>query len=585
MFNQTVPDQNQPNQPQNLNKTPQQLDPKHAMKSISMNKPPVNTNPIQANKTQNLNQTMKSALSSSPPNKPVTNNTGMNKPLTQQKTNFQTGLHNGTQPQALNKNRQQVNNNLKTKPLNPVTSQVGAQQKSQLNMQQPNISNIPKQPNTTNAIGNSQKSTAPTLHTPQVPKNMNSGSGSGKKVFGFLVIILLFLVAAAGGLVYAVAYDKLSLGMPEIEQQIKNSVMSLPFTPKTASYVIQQGVASSSDLKTAEFDARFTVDLEGFEQELGMIQMPMMDLSKFTLTANGKIDQTDMMAPKLDANLNIMDLFDMDMRMVNTQEVYLKLNKVSELITSATGVSRQDFDQGMNIWVQFADMSSTGFSTNEPEIDTQKIIKKVTEETNEIFTQELTANMTLSEETIDNKPVYHINWKPSGQEIKELVKNYLLLVMDISADMYPEQVSDIREAKQEILDSFEDENADELFMAMRNVNFDVYYTKDNYYMYKSVFDMDVVEPDDSVASSYRTEPQVIKLHMDVNYSNHNQPMQIQAPAEYKTFQEIMMLMYSMNMDNSMQDVDVTTSTKFENLDNENSTVEMTPLDDIDMSDL
>lgn len=220
-------------------------------------------------------------------------------------------------------------------------------------------------------------------------------------VFLFLIIISAGAVAGAS----AVAYEKINIGNPVLELAITRFVLDLPFTPKTARYLLTKAVIAQKEVSKHSLDISLAADSPSFAPLLG-------SLTGLDGSLKGAVDYADPKNPRLSLNLSLTKDFNADIRK-DDRFLYFRINKLPLLLLASLLNIGADtnLDTILPNWI--------GYDTTPLETGARSLIdrdKKTTSLTNEFV--EKTVDNFLDERILKAIAV--------GRESKEGVAMYRL---------------------------------------------------------------------------------------------------------------------------------------------------------------
>jgi len=251
------------------------------------------------------------------------------------------------------------------------------------------------------------------------PASSGSGPKGHKKLFIIVGIVLTFvlLLGSAGGVLAAVAYDKISLNNPELEGKITQFVVGLPFMPKTPTYILESSAIVHS--KHTKHAFNLSLSAEGNEAATSTL-----GLNKFDVEAKGDIDYTDPKNVMFSINASITKDFNIDIRKKDPI-VYFKVNKIPELVYSYMNLEKAKVEPVLTQWVQY-DSSSLDTAARR-ELDEQKtegdsLTDEYLENTlDDMLAQNILEKMKISDEMVDGVSTYLFDLEADDKTIDSLV--------------------------------------------------------------------------------------------------------------------------------------------------------------------
>src|SRR3990167_6082986 len=91
----------------------------------------------------------------------------------------------------------------------------------------------------------------PPAPVPDVPKRRRF---KALKALIFALIAFLILGVGSAAAAYMVAYGKISIGNPKLQNSISQFIQDLPLTPKTTDYLLTKMYQSHQNIKSVYFD-------------------------------------------------------------------------------------------------------------------------------------------------------------------------------------------------------------------------------------------------------------------------------------------------------------------------------------------
>lgn len=251
------------------------------------------------------------------------------------------------------------------------------------------------------------------------PVVSGSGPKSHKRLFMIVGIVLTFVVllGSAGGVLAAVAYDKISFNNPEIEGKITQFVVGLPFMPKTPTYILESSALAHS--KHTKHAFNLSLSAEGNEAATSTL-----GLNKFDVEAKGDIDYTDPKNVMFSINASITKDFNIDIRKKDPI-VYFKVNKIPDLLYSYMQLEKAKVEPVLTQWVQY-DSSSLDTEARR-DLDAQKtegdsLTDKYLENTlDDMLAENILEKMKISDETVDGVATYLFDLEADDKTIDALV--------------------------------------------------------------------------------------------------------------------------------------------------------------------
>lgn len=166
-----------------------------------------------------------------------------------------------------------------------------------------------------------------------------------KIVLTFLVVLLLFIIVGGSGVfAYGVAYNKIDIGNDNLDAVITNAVISLPFAPKTAEYILGKSRLATADVKSFSFDGSIAGSAGQTLSSVGYGNIDITAKGKFTKNADNKIDA--------DVNVTVSKDADFEIRSKD-KKIYVKVNKLPDSIYTLLGLEPGSLDDALKNWISY----------------------------------------------------------------------------------------------------------------------------------------------------------------------------------------------------------------------------------------
>lgn len=247
----------------------------------------------------------------------------------------------------------------------------------------------------------------------QTPPLQNS-SGRGKKILRVLIIFFIVAVIFAGGLssvAYAVAYEKLDLKSPELQNYITQVVMSLPFTAKTPKFILQSAALSHARVSKHGFDISLSAKPEGGVNVLGF--------SQFDVSALGQVDYTNPNDFKFQLKGSVTKEFDAELKK-NGRILYIKINKIPGLVTEMFKIKKDKLDLLLENWIEYDTTpleSEASIELDKASEQTSITAEYVKNLLTDLSQENMLSNLVLTEEELDGNPVYKLHLNADAKTI------------------------------------------------------------------------------------------------------------------------------------------------------------------------
>lgn len=252
-----------------------------------------------------------------------------------------------------------------------------------------------------------------TSQASQIPVNFLSRFSGLKSIFlnkkrlaVIIIAIFFILFVFVGGTFAMIGYGKLPLGSTKFRIFASDTLMSLPFMPKSPEYVMRRSIKKSMNIKKFAFDSSIAVDNAGSMMDLGS--------NNFDISVKGALDIVDAKNPKGYGKLMLARDLDLDLRMKD-KKAYIKLNKFPQTILtmlSTFGLPQSIMDEVLNKWFYF---DSTPLDTearknqNMQKDDTDEKLNKVNDALIEAATDgTIKLKNSMASDKLENDSVYKV---------------------------------------------------------------------------------------------------------------------------------------------------------------------------------
>lgn len=232
---------------------------------------------------------------------------------------------------------------------------------------------------------------------PSLLKPAKSGGQGAKSRLPFIILVFLLFVLLLSGAAYAIAYEKIKIGNPQIEKKVSDFVQGLPFVPKTPKYLLTQAAKAHQKISRHRFDLSLATESDGLASSFGT--------NKLDIQAKGAVDYSDAKNPKLTLNASLTKDFSLDIRKPDKM-IYLKINQLPPLLLTVFGFSPgPQLDAVLENW----------FSWDTSTLDTEA--RRSTSFTNQfaenaidkLLTEKLLNSIKVTQEKIDTFDTYRLN--------------------------------------------------------------------------------------------------------------------------------------------------------------------------------
>lgn len=266
---------------------------------------------------------------------------------------------------------------------------------------------VPQQPQPSNPPLNSSNLTQPPQKKSFLKINL--------KLLAVLFVGLFIIVGLVGGSL-ALAYEKISINNPQIEEAVSNFVLGLPFTPKTPKYIIRQAVIAHKRVAKHGFDISAVSKSSSYSSIFGF--------NELDLEAKGTVDYSDPKNIKVGLNASLSKDLNLDL-LVKDKITYIKINKYPPIITSFLRIDQEKIKPVLQNWIAF---DNTPLETNARKYidETSSSKTNLTEDFltkifNVLLDERLIEQIKINEEKLDDKAMYKFSLKPDQQLTSYLI--------------------------------------------------------------------------------------------------------------------------------------------------------------------
>lgn len=231
--------------------------------------------------------------------------------------------------------------------------------------------------------------------------------GKKGKLIAILVVLVLFLLTASSAGAYAIAYEKINLGIPAIERPITQFVLALPFTPKTPRMLLQSAYMAHRNVRKTTLNASIVVKSDSFSS---------FGLNQIDAEIKGGLDTTDPNNPMFSLNASVTKQFNVDIRKKD-KIVYFKINKLPAMVAAFMKIDESKLQAVLENWIAW---DTTPLQTEarqyldnlEKEKKTDTVVAKPIDI---LFDENTLKAMKVSSDTLDNFKTYkiHLDATPS----------------------------------------------------------------------------------------------------------------------------------------------------------------------------
>jgi len=262
-----------------------------------------------------------------------------------------------------------------------------------------------------------------TSNTPQVvqsqvltpPETPPEAPKSRKKLFLFLILLFFFLLLiGAGGVTYAVAYEKIKLEKyPDVQKKVSAFVQSIPFMPKTPKFLLAKSALAHQEVTKQSFDVSIAVDSADLASSFG--------LTTIDAKVAGAVDYSDPKNVIFFMDASVTKDFNFELRKKD-KFLYFKINKLPALLLAFMGLKTETFTPLLEKWVSYDTTpldTEARRSIQDQEIDplSQEFID---ENFNKYIDEEVLGKMVLESVTEEGMEMYKITLTADSDLIDHL---------------------------------------------------------------------------------------------------------------------------------------------------------------------
>src|SRR3989344_1358999 len=212
---------------------------------------------------------------------------------------------------------------------------------------------IPKQQPIVNQMSPTQTPSSPPQQFAYTsPQIQNKKKSRKKLLIGLIAAVVVFLFILTPVLF---AYGYIPVGK-SIQNGFENTIIGLPFMPKTPRYVLHTSAKALKNVNTYTFDALSSVALSNTQPDQ---YQKMFSLGRFEIKSSGSVDKTDINNIKLSQTVSIGSDSSVSLIM-NENKIYIKINSISSSFSKLTtmyGIPNSIVEELRDKWL-FFDLSS-----------------------------------------------------------------------------------------------------------------------------------------------------------------------------------------------------------------------------------
>lgn len=277
--------------------------------------------------------------------------------------------------------------------------------------------------------------------------------------------VFVFLLTATSVGAYAVAYEKVNLGVPAIERPITKLVMGLPFMPKTPRMLLQSAVLAHRKVTRSNLNASIAIKADSFSS---------LGLNQIDAEIKGGLDTTDPNNVIFSLNASVTKEFNVDLRKKDHM-VYFKVNKIPAMVTAFLQVNESKLNGVLENWIAW---DTTPLQTEarkylESNQQPKQTDELISEPIDTLLDENILKAMKVSSESIGGHSTYKIHIDATSSILDALEKNIEAKQSKRSTGTLYQQT-----AKQKLSDQ------------IQNAKIDIWFDKKEHYVRKFVFAAD-----------------------------------------------------------------------------------------------
>lgn len=266
-----------------------------------------------------------------------------------------------------------------------------------------------------------------------------SGSG-GKSIAGWLAIgfvVLVVLLAGAGGTAYLMAIDKLPVADGPLKSKITEAVFAIPFIPKTAKYILGSAVVKHQQVLESSFDLSLAAKTADF--------VPLTGTEALELRMKGYADFSDSRLPKFTIQAGVTDDFSGQLIKADDR-VFYKIDRIPEFLTSLLGIDTAAVQPVLANWIVYetGELKPTGqISETTGEAEEQSgIYGAMQTQVMSILDDEALNKVKVSNEEADGVLTYKLSYVPTTTELDRMYTKFMGISGEQTAEISPQLPSD-----------------------------------------------------------------------------------------------------------------------------------------------
>ena len=324
-----------------------------------------------------------------------------------------------------------------------------------------------------------------------------------------------------------------------------------PFGPRSPEAIMSKMIRTMAKVETVASRGEMIVD-----------GGPPQERVKMELTFNSVADERDSANPKAAAEMDF-ELFSpegdfsfaFELKMIG-QTLYLKATKIPDMPDDAADEFAEmgiNLDEFLNQWIRVdqesmrsfyeaAGMSPAEIAEKMREYEKQQemyrdLAEKLTALLEKRSADLLKIKEVLPDTEINGVAVHHyvavLDKEGLKKMLPEIVEEIILEYAD--EDVAEEFKKEWQESREEMLEEMNN-SFDMLFGMIGEISVELWIGKEDYYLYRINFEKTI----DMGMFMFYMSGMNLFLSFEMNYSDFNQPVTIEAPSEYKTMEEFLL---------------------------------------------
>jgi len=234
-----------------------------------------------------------------------------------------------------------------------------------------------------------------------------------------IILILVAVLFVILSVTWAVAYEKVKLEKyPDIQKRVSHIIQSLPLLPKTPKFLIEKSIQAQKQVGKLSYNISAAYDSPGLMNTLGV------GYTKLDIEAKGAVDYSNPSSPIVDLNASLTKDFNFEVKLKD-KILYFRINKVPTFLLSLAGVSPEQLQPILNVWVSYD--TSTLETAARKQIDAEMEAEQVTTEILEDFyekyiDEEVLSKMKVTSTELDGHKVYKVRLDADAELIDHIGK-------------------------------------------------------------------------------------------------------------------------------------------------------------------